>query len=935
LHGTATIDGNNVIYIPNPGFTGNDTFIYVICDNGTPVSLCDTAVVVVTVNPDTTPTDSLNAQPDIDYTAINTPVTINVLANDEGENLDVTLIADQPDNGTAIINPDNTVTYTPNDGFVGTDYFEYVVCNTVTGECDMTIVAVIVLPLDSTNVAPNAVNDMGNTNEGETICVEVLSNDNDPFGGDSITITNFTQPASGTVTQEGNQLCYTPNDGFIGEDIFTYTICDNGNPVLCDDAVVVIGVGTTEIPNNAPLAEDDIDTTEMNTPVIIEILVNDTDPDGDGINITLITAPGHGTAVLSGTNVIYTPEDGFVGVDYFTYVICDNGMPNLCDTAYVTIYVEPQGIQAQPDIAFTNVNIPVQINVLANDLGGTDPLTVTAILTQPTNGTVVNNGSSITYTPNTDFVGTDYLQYIVCDALGNCDTTLVTIIVLPDSITNLPPNAVNDVATTPIETEVCIDVLDNDNDPLGGNIINISTFTQPANGATMQLNDSTICYLPNPGFTGLDSFTYVICDNGTPQLCDTAIVVINVGSDQPSNDPPVADDESETTPMNTPIIIDILEGDFDPNGDDITVTFISEPANGTAVIDPITGLVTYTPNDGFTGTDFFTYIICDNGTPTLCDTAYVSINVTEISDPMPPVAVNDTVTTEVNTDIVINVMDNDSDPNGDPISLVSITEQPAHGNAIITTDPVTGAVTVTYMPDPDYIGLDTFCYVIIDPTGLTDTACVFITITEATQNQEVIAVDDADTTDVGIPVTIPVLGNDTYNIDGATELEITIIDNPSNGTATVNPDSTITYTPNAGFIGTDTFTYVLCVTTPDTLLCDTAIVVITVEGEPNCELVFATGFSPNDDNINELYLIAGASASDLEQCYPGMEPELVIFNRWGDVVYRVANYDNSKAWNGKLNGTGQNSPDATYFYILTIDPNDKDANYQGCFELKR
>lgn len=280
-------------------------------------------------------------------------------------------------------------------------------------------------------------------------------------------------------------------------------------------------------------------------------------------------------------------------------------------------------------------------------------------------------------------------------------------------------------------------------------------------------------------------------------------------------------------------------------------------------------------------------------------------------------------------------MGNDSDPNGDPISLVSITEQPAHGNAIITTDPVTGAVTVTYMPDPDYIGLDTFCYVIIDPTGLTDTACVFITITEATQNQEVIAVDDADTTDVGIPVTIPVLGNDTYNIDGATGLEITIIDNPSNGTATVNPDSTITYTPNAGFIGTDTFTYVLCVTTPDTLLCDTAIVVITVEGEPNCELVFATGFSPNDDNINELYLIAGASASDLEQCYPGMEPELVIFNRWGDVVYRVANYDNSKAWNGKLNGTGQNSPDATYFYILTIDPNDKDANYQGCLELKR
>ena len=933
MNGSVDIIGNEVLYTPNPGFTGVDTFMYIVCDNGTPVALCDTAIVVVTVTEDE-PNDEVNAEPDIAFTAPNTPVVINILANDLGENLDVTTIADQPDFGTVAINPDNTVTYTPNPGFIGTDYFEYVVCNTVSGECDMTIVAVVVLPPDSTNLPPNAVNDMGTTEPSETICVDVLANDNDPFGGDAINITNFTQPANGIVTQEGSFLCYTPNDGFVGEDVFTYTICDNGTPSLCDEATVVIGVGTDEIPNNMPIAVDDADTTEMATPVTIDVLNNDSDPDGDALSIVLITDPGHGTAVLVGTNIVYTPEDGFTGIDYFTYVICDNGSPALCDTAYVSILVTPTGLNAQPDIAFTNVNVPVQINVLANDEGGTGDLTVTAIVTPPTNGSVTNNASSVTYAPNEDFVGTDYFEYIVCDEAGNCDTTLVTVIVLPDSLSNLPPNAVNDVAVTPVDTEVCIDVLDNDNDPLGGNDITITAITQPANGASMQLNDSTLCYLPNPGYVGLDSFTYVICDNATPSLCDTAVVVINVGSDEPSNNPPLAVDDDATTEAATPVTIDILANDSDPDGDDISITLVTDPANGTVSIDPITGIATYTPNEGFEGTDFFTYVICDNGTPSLCDTAYVTIIVGEDGDPQPPVAVDDNATTEVNTEVVIDVLDNDFDPDGEEVSIVQISEQPAHGIAVISIiNP--DSIVIIYTPDPDYIGLDTFCYIITDPTGLTDTACVYINITEASINEEVIAVDETDTTQINTPIILPVLDNDTYVIDGATGLEITILDAPSNGTAVVNPDSTITYTPNPEFAGTDSFTYVLCVFTPTDTLCDTALVVVVVQGDPNCELIFATGFSPNDDAINDLYLIEGASAEELAVCFPDAQPELIIFNRWGDVVYRVANYDNSKAWNGKFKGTSENSPDATYFYILTIDPNDKDANYQGCLELKR
>ena len=140
-------------------------------------------------------------------------------------------------------------------------------------------------------------------------------------------------------------------------------------------------------------------------------------------------------------------------------------------------------------------------------------------------------------------------------------------------------------------------------------------------------------------------------------------------------------------------------------------------------------------------------------------------------------------------------------------------------------------------------------------------------------------------------------------------------------------------------MGADTFYYQLCVTTVDTTVCDTAMVIVTVTelvNPPICDLIFANTFTPNSDGTNDLWLIA--NADDLEACYEGQEinPELMIYNRWGDMVYHQVGYTNNDAWNGEWMNTGSAVPDGTYFYIFRVSPNAaKEATSQGFIELRR
>ena len=240
---------------------------------------------------------------------------------------------------------------------------------------------------------------------------------------------------------------------------------------------------------------------------------------------------------------------------------------------------------------------------------------------------------------------------------------------------------------------------------------------------------------------------------------------------------------------------------------------------------------------------------------------------------------------------------NDYDPddidNPDAVVLVGLDELPINGTASINPEDT----TITYVPNQDFCGIDSFTYIIADAEGLTDTGTVIITI----DCEEFAAVDDFEETDNTEPIEIDVLANDIYDDSGI--VSITIVSDPTNGTATVNSDGTqdvsVTYDPFDTFAEADTFLYELCVAYEDTTLCDTAQVIITINLPVECELVFAQGFSPNGDGINDTYQIENLDF--IAECFDeieNMQPEMLIFNRWGDVVYRKAGYNNADAWDG-------------------------------------
>ena len=231
-------------------------------------------------------------------------------------------------------------------------------------------------------------------------------------------------------------LVYTPNDGFNGTDTFEYTVCDAfGN---CDTAVVTITVGTPPVLD----VVDDAFSTPENTPVDIDIFANDTGIPADGT--FTYTNPSNGTLVLNdgGTPdditddfLVYTPNDGFNGIDTFEYTVCD-AFGN-CDTAVVTITVgTPPVLDVVDDAVTTDPEVSVDITMLDNDMNIPSDGTIT--FTDPSNGTVVlNDGGTpddltddfFTYTPNFGFSGTDTFEYTVCDSAGICDTATVTITV--------------------------------------------------------------------------------------------------------------------------------------------------------------------------------------------------------------------------------------------------------------------------------------------------------------------------------------------------------------------------------------------------------------------------------------------------------------------------------------------------------------------------
>ena len=818
---------DTMTYTPNGDFNGSDAFQYEICDGD---NNCSPATVTVTVNPTS---DAVN---DTAATNEDVPVDIDVLANDSDvPNTGSLNVTAQPTNGTVTVNDggtpgdpsDDSVTYTPNGDFNGSDSFTYEICDAVPN-CSPATVTLTVNPIS------DAVNDTAATNEDVPVDIDVLANDSDvPTSG----VLNITaQPTNGSVTVNENgtpddpsddTITYTPNGDFNGSDAFQYEICDGDNN--CSPAIVTVTVNPTSD------AVNDTAATNEDVPVDIDVLANDSDVPTSGV-LNITAQPTNGTVTVndggtpndpSDDTITYTPNGDFNGFDAFQYEICDGD--NNCSPATVTVTVSPIS-DAVNDTAATNEDVPVDIDVLAND-SDVPVIGILTVTAQPANGTatVNENGTpddpsddTVTYTPDTGFSGSDSFQYEICDSFTGCGTAAVNVTV-EEVITVPVPVAVPDNAATDQGVPIEIDVLANDSEVPNAGTLTVTV--QPSNGtATINDNgtpddpsDDTITYLSGAGFGGVDTFSYQICNAST--VCGEALVTVIV-EDFVLIPLPVAADDIATTDQDVATDVDVLANDTDvPVIGTLTVTAL--PANGTATVnengtpdDPSDDTVTYTPDTGFSGSDSFQYEICDSFTG--CGSAAVNITVEEVITVPVPVAADDTYETDENITGIIAILDNDS---AVPTSgTLTITQQPANGNTIVNNngtpdDPSDD--TVTYTPDTDFSGTDSFQYEICNSVPNCNSATVQVTVQEVISAAVPQANDDTITTDQGVPIEIDVLANDS-EVPTVGSLIASI--QASNGTVTINENGTpddlsddiLTYTPNEDFIGVDSFTYEIC-----------------------------------------------------------------------------------------------------------------------------
>ena len=741
------------------------------------------------------------------------------------------------------------------------------------------------------NYAPLARRDYTTTSSAVSILIPVLSNDFDMENA-ALTIINppvsitsqngylagvagtYTSTQVGIAVVESGQIRFTPNTGFTGTAVIRYQISDGS---LTDESFVYVTVT-----NAAPKVVNDAITVVGNSSGnAINVLSNDSNPDGPApLTISIVTPPTNGTATLSsssvtgtatlsGANIIYTPTPNYTGTDILTYRLCEPLAPtacsgeSVCTTGTLTITVSNTAPVANNDSYTILPCKETRLNIISNDTDAEGGVLTVTITQQPASGTlVVNTDGSVSFTPATNSASPVTFKYRVTDngnpPMQSSEATVTLTIANP--VNNQAPVAKNDTIEMNWNSTDVIPVMDNDSDPDGQEltipVIDPGTDAQtqaPLHG-TYKINmNGTIDYTPNENYNGYDSLKYKICDriidpatcavsNG---LCDYATVIIKIVR---PNSPPLAVDDAYTFPANSTSSGSVAYNDSDPENNLLTFAVVNggtATTNGTLVFNP-DGTFTFTPNTGVTsGTFWFDYQVCDNGTPQMCDVGTATITIV-------PVSISGTVFNDANglSGTPINTID------GVGINMIGTTPlyaylvnssgnisekvavQPGGTYAFGTAQPNT-SYTVTISTQNVTVGSTSSALSPALPTGWIATGYSYGTgnsagtgIESGTPNLS-IAVTTGTTSVSNVNFGIqrpPVAENDSYTVlagstlsgqvllndtDGeGSNLTVVANTNPSAGTLVLNSNGTFTYTPPATVTADTDYTFTYTVRDP-------------------------------------------------------------------------------------------------------------------------
>ncbi|MCJ8272337.1 MAG: tandem-95 repeat protein, partial [Psychrosphaera sp.] len=342
-HGQITLSEGTIIYLHNAGFQGSDQFDYTVSDKAGAVSN------VATVSVNVAGSNIAPATTD-DIISVNEDETVSISVLDNDQNIDGQLIsasvaiASLPQNGTAQVQTDGTINYTPKLNTFGQDQFSYTVKDLNDARSLATVVTVNVI---SVNDAPIADDDIAVITEAVPYSINVMGNDHD--SDNSITsVTILTQPEYGTATFDDHSelIVFTPGNDFAGTDSFTYQLTDSEGELSNVATVELTGVAV----NSPPLTNNDSVQIGQDTSVSINVLANDSDIDGslNQTSLKILSEPTQGFVVVqSNGDITYTPAPGFSGQDELVYQVSDDqGAVSSAKVSIVVNGVNQSGVRA-------------------------------------------------------------------------------------------------------------------------------------------------------------------------------------------------------------------------------------------------------------------------------------------------------------------------------------------------------------------------------------------------------------------------------------------------------------------------------------------------------------------------------------------------------------------------------------------------------------
>lgn len=819
-YGISSINNSTgvITYTPNTTYNGVDTLTYEVFNTTT--GLKDTARVFVNItngfivaNNDAPSGDSSGATQTIDVKA--NDVDPEVASLDNTYQVSITTDAKY---GTASVDGNGDIVYTPFEGYTGKDTLYYSITEPALS-CGVSFSDTARLILTVFNKKPIAVDDDRDILPCETVTFTIIDNDIDPENG-VLTVTNLSALSpfgAGTVINNNDgTVSFTPATGFTGTVTFTYTVTDNGiDPQTSDPVTVSVDIQSGI--NNPPVAFDDYaDTAHIDQLTFMNVLDNDIDPDKNGLSNPVITVTTlHGTALVLPNGLIsYTPNPGYYGRDSLTYQICDIvsnpancvQTPTFCTTAklYINVLLPDNITSAINDENSTWVNTPVNGSVLPNDFDINGDAQVFSGFRDPS-ANLISTGS-ITVS------GVDLNNTIVANA----------------------------------------------------GTINFST-------------DGTYTYTPALNFTGVASVKYLIEDDAANSASDSAWLKITVNYFPKISNSVIANND-EYVSYGNPVNGNILTNDRDLQGDFFNVSAYKFDSNGDGTADangtvgsPIiiggkttsgmavsnagtltlnaNGSFVFTPQVDFHGHVNFDYTICDDFSPSACATSSVKILVLpDLNGAQndPPVAGDDFNITTINTPVIGNYIANDYDPNGDGISMNGTTLNaggPHTPLGAAVTTAFGGSVqfftdgTYTYTPAPGFAGPDSIGYQVCDVTAVAPQplcANAYLHFLVSAFNTT-LPIGDVNNTWVNMPVSGNVSTNDqdpendNQSISGIADASsvfqpvilagttVTISGKDKTGSAvanagsfTINPDGTYTFSPANNFTGIAITKYRIC-----------------------------------------------------------------------------------------------------------------------------